>query len=367
MRLSCLLLLSLLALLLLAASPVFAGEDKEKSGKDKGDDKESDKNAIPATPPQGDCAYRFSLPDGIFELPQLLSKDVQLTREGNRVVTNSGGSVACNADIGWASINGGKYSNSFKGDDGQTHYYQHVLYLTANDQLYASTLQTWQSSMRTTLMGGSTLRLQLTCNPPANGGAQCLDVKIGTGVKSAPLVIGGGESSTDGPSNVTPTNGGAAPTANSANFIVDGNSLTCPSTPQHGDSCFFGMSMPFQQTCSPACYWGGLCNVNRCVKQRNSCIVFCPSGFECSYGYCVKSDLMALFLQQLVPHLYSDKALVQPANPSSAPLLIGDGTSNAVVNGGENASSAAAAAANTQTSALWIAGLAALAAAFART
>jgi hypothetical protein len=86
--------------------------------------------------------------------------------------------------------------------------------------------------------------------------------------------------------------------------------------------------MPFQQTCSPACYWGGLCNANRCVKQRNSCLVFCPDGFSCSYGYCVAKELVPLFLQELTPYLYTVNARVQPNDPNT-PLYIGDGTSDA--------------------------------------
>jgi hypothetical protein len=83
--------------------------------------------------------------------------------------------------------------------------------------------------------------------------------------------------------------------------------------------------VPFQQTCSPACYWGGLCNANHCIKQRNSCIIFCPDGFTCSYGYCVKNELLQIFLQELLPYLYTDNALVQPSNPDTHPVY-DDGT-----------------------------------------
>jgi len=121
-----------------------------------------------------------------------------------------------------------------------------------------------------------------------------------------------------------------APLGNTALFIVDGSpsGLRCSTPPAGSNSCFFGVSRSFQQICSPACYWGGLCDSGRCVKQRNSCLIFCPAGFACSYGHCVRAELIPLFLQQLVPHLYTDKALVQPDDPD-APLFIGDGTSNA--------------------------------------
>jgi hypothetical protein len=104
--------------------------------------------------------------------------------------------------------------------------------------------------------------------------------------------------------------------------------MKCAAPPSGEDTCFFGVEVDFAQVCSPACYWGGLCNAAHCIKQRNECIVFCPTGFACSYGYCVKEELMPLFLQNLMPYLYSKNALIQPSDPNT-PLVLGDGTSNA--------------------------------------
>jgi hypothetical protein len=119
-------------------------------------------------------------------------------------------------------------------------------------------------------------------------------------------------------------------------FIVDASAQTCSSAPTNGDSCFFGVVTHFQQTCSPACYWGGLCNTNRCVKQMRDCIVFCPDGFTCSYGYCVANKIVPNFLQAITTYLYTTNALIQPTNPSTAPLYQGQVITNTSTAGSES-------------------------------
>lgn len=60
-----------------------------------------------------------------------------------------------------------------------------------------------------------------------------------------------------------------------------------------------------------------MCNANACVKQRNSCLFFCPEGFTCQYGMCVADALVPAFLQELTPYLYTSNARVQPSDPNT--------------------------------------------------
>ncbi len=87
----------------------------------------------------------------------------------------------------------------------------------------------------------------------------------------------------DGPS--TPM---GPPPFNTIQYIVrsDGSDVgyRCTSEPASPQVCFFESAVNFQQTCSPACYWGGLCRDGQCVKQRNSCVMSCPENYACSYG-----------------------------------------------------------------------------------
>jgi len=80
-----------------------------------------------------------------------------------------------------------------------------------------------------------------------------------------------------------------------------------------GRQCFFGVEVAFAQVCNSPCYWGGLCNRRRCVRQRGDCLFTCPEEFGCSYGYCVRRSLETQFLTALEPYLYSTLALRQPS------------------------------------------------------
>jgi hypothetical protein len=144
-----------------------------------------------------------------------------------------------------------------------------------------------------------------------------------------PTTGGSNQPPTQTPSPQIPIEGGSTtptppPPSNNEYFIVNDGNATCgPAIPEN--TCFFGVSVNFQQTCKPACYWGGLCHNNRCTKQKNDCLFFCPENYSCSYGFCVANTILPKYLTTLVPYLYTTNALIQPSDPNSQPLYEGDG------------------------------------------
>jgi hypothetical protein len=136
--------------------------------------------------------------------------------------------------------------------------------------------------------------------------------------------------------NNTDNNTGAE-VANTAT-VINGAAGDCPDNVAAPQTCFYGSGVNFQQTCDPKCYWGGLCKDGRCITQNNDCNQNCATGYDCQYGYCVKNELVTAFLNDIRPNLYTDNALVQPANPTNQPVFVDpaspDGNTNVDQNAG---------------------------------
>jgi len=144
-------------------------------------------------------------------------------------------------------------------------------------------------------------------------------------------LVSGGAFNMPGPDDV-PAGGGATippnagvqppPPYNTIQWVVDDGTgdtgMGCDEAEavKAGRQCFFGVEVAFAQVCNSPCYWGGLCNRRRCVRQRGDCLFTCPEEFGCSYGYCVRRSLETQFLTALEPYLYSTLAPRQPSGGS---------------------------------------------------
>jgi len=144
-------------------------------------------------------------------------------------------------------------------------------------------------------------------------------------------LVSGGAFNMPGPDDV-PAGGGATippnagvqppPPYNTIQWVVDDGTgdtgMGCDEAEavKAGRQCFFGVEVAFVQVCNSPCYWGGLCNRRRCVRQRGDCLFTCPEEFGCSYGYCVRRSLETQFLTALEPYLYSTLAPRQPSGGS---------------------------------------------------
>jgi hypothetical protein len=96
----------------------------------------------------------------------------------NTIVDANGDAASCNGDLAerW-DLPSQKWVASFQGDDGQTHQYQHVLYINELNKLYISTLQTLQATLRNNLLNhGALFRIRMTCQ---NNVHTCVQFYIG--------------------------------------------------------------------------------------------------------------------------------------------------------------------------------------------
>lgn len=129
--------------------------------------------------PTNCCNYRFA--DPAFPLVDLPAEggDISLI-PSNPLVTNSGAAVQCNGDkLSVWNIATKSFERTYTNNAGEVKAYDHVVYITASDQLYKSTSQVTDSQMRDALLSGKLVQLALDCGTGETSG-QCVQFATGT-------------------------------------------------------------------------------------------------------------------------------------------------------------------------------------------
>lgn len=137
-------------------------------------------HSVGLTYPPSCCAYCFASP----ALPSVIIPPAQPSSPGDRMMASpivmANGSPlqqGCNGDVFeyWNSETS-SWIGTYTGLDGQSRTFSHVFYVTNGNQLWISTLQSWQSNLAQ-LLEGRLGRLQITCN---NGQQSCMQFTIGS-------------------------------------------------------------------------------------------------------------------------------------------------------------------------------------------
>ena len=134
----------------------------------------------------GNCCQWVLSPnsEAVSSLPaaQPNSPGDQRLLAGQTIASLLGVSGVCNGDVArvWSTTSG-TWQSTYVGDDQQSHAYQHVFYINSGNQLWVSTLQSWQTGMRNRLMSGTLVQIDLNCQGDTSPSNQrCVEFWVGS-------------------------------------------------------------------------------------------------------------------------------------------------------------------------------------------